>query len=367
MAGTSLVIYGAGAIGRGYLPWVFPPDEYDYVYVEARPELRSSLAAACRFTSFRTVDGSYDALEVPVAGCLAPGKETDVLARAGAVITAVGPRSARRLHEALAGTRMPVVCCENDSTVPRTLAAASGNPNVVFGIPDVIASNTAPPELRARDPLAIVTEDGTCFIDDAVRALGGNCRYVGADELTRQWRAKLYIHNTPHCIAAYLGAIHGARCLHESMEVPGIAAIVSGAMDEMAAMLRARYGMDEDFVRWYSDKELRRFSNVLLHDPVNRVAREPFRKLAHNDRLIGAAELCLSAGVIPRNVLVGIMAAFWYEGEGDPDINIRYLRSALAPRDFLRLIIRLRPGDPLYELLLERWDENLEVLAGVAA
>ncbi|HYM45169.1 MAG TPA: hypothetical protein VES65_03290 [Solirubrobacteraceae bacterium] len=359
----SLLVFGAGAIGRGYLPWVFPPDQYEYRYVEADPMMRTRLSESGRFTTFKTVNGEYEALEVPVAECLAPGESASALSKVDAVITAVGPRNVRSLGNTLRGLSLPVVCCENDSAVPRRLAAATGNARVVLGIPDVIASNTAPDRLLAVDPLGLVTEDGECFVDQAVSDLGGNCHYVDEEELDNQWRAKLYIHNTPHCIAAYLGSVRGVSYLHEAMDHPRIHAVVQGVMDEMARMLELRYRMNQGFVRWYSGKELRRFSNTLLYDPVARVAREPFRKLAHNDRLIGAAELCLSCGVVPENVILGIMAAFWYEASDDPDINIRYLRAALEPSEFLRMIIRLRPGEALYEIVLDRWDQNVATLS----
>jgi mannitol-1-phosphate/altronate dehydrogenase len=133
-------------------------------------------------------------------------------------------------------------------------------------------------------------------------------------------------------------------------------------MEEMAQMLEARFGLEHDFVRWYADKELRRFSSALLYDPIDRVAREPFRKLGHRDRLLGAANLCLGAGVVPENLLLGIMSAFAYNNERDPDFNIRHLMNALTPPDFLSIIIRLRPAEALTDILLERWDQATATL-----
>jgi hypothetical protein len=363
---TRLLIYGAGAIGRGYLPWVFPPDAFELAYVEADPVLQRRLRERERFTTHRAVAG-YPQLEVPVAGCYAPGEQAAALKAADGVATAVGPRNVAALGASLRGLNIPVICFENDAQAPAILASATDNELVVFGIPDVITSNTSPPQLLEQDPLAVVTEVGTCFVDERAAAIGGDCRYVGPDELRKQWHAKLYIHNTPHAIAAYLGAVAGVEYLHEALSCPAIRAIVSGAMAEAEQMLVHRFALDAEFVRWYAEKELARFENALLFDPIGRVAREPFRKLAHNDRLIGAAELCLSSGVVPDNILLGIMAAFLYNREGDPDINIRPLRAALDPPDFLRMIIRLRPGEALFELLLERWLESIAALQELEA
>jgi hypothetical protein len=78
-------------------------------------------------------------------------------------------------------------------------------PRAVFAIPDVITSNTAPGELLARDPLAIVTEDGICYIDEGVSQVGGLGSYVSQRELEKQWLAKLYLHNTPHALQPISG------------------------------------------------------------------------------------------------------------------------------------------------------------------
>ena len=281
------------------------------------------------------------------------------------IFTAVGPRNVLSLKDSLTGLEMPVICCENDSSLPALMASATGNANFVFAIPDVITSCTASNEMLVKDPLSIITEDGVCFIDDRVSHLGGNCKYVSAAELSKQWLAKLYIHNTPHCIAAYLGAFLGVTYLHESMQYSTAAAVVAGAMHEMERMLIEKYAVEESFVRWYGGKELQRFCNTLLHDPIRRVAREPFRKLALKERLIGSAGLALGCGIVPTNIILGIMAAFLYDNDSDPDYNIAFLRRSLSPVDFLNIIIRLRPDEALFEIMLTNWERNLRQLGSL--
>ena len=69
------------------------------------------------------------------------------------------------------------------------------------------------------------------------------------------------------------------------MESTKIKDIVENAMIEVKLMLKNKYNIEEDFLDYYANKELQRFSNNLLCDPISRVAREPFRKLAKNERL----------------------------------------------------------------------------------
>ena len=358
----TLLIYGAGAIGRGYLPWVFPPKKYDYYYVEIDNNLRNLLNRNKKFTTYKIIKGKYFPKEVKVRHCYRFNEEKRKIFKVDAIITAVGPRNISLITENLKGISIPVICCENDFSIPELVASITNNPNVVFAIPDVITSNTAPPELRKKDPLSIVTEDGLCYIDKKVSYIGGNAIYVGKEKLKKQWLAKLYLHNTPHCIAAYLGSFLSLSYLHQAMENEKVERIVIGVIQEMKKALMKKFHLNKNFVDWYGNKELQRFKNSLLYDPISRVAREPFRKLAPNDRLIGAANLCISAGIIPENIFLGITAAFCYHNPNDPDGYIKYLMKALKPSDFLKISLQLRPGEPLYELLLNKWDFNLNKL-----
>lgn len=357
-----LLIYGAGAIGRGFIPWVFHPSEYEFNYVEKDQKIRELLNKNKKFHSYKTIENGYDELEVSVNFCFEPGQEIKKIQEVDAIITAVGPRNVISLKESLATTNVPVICCENDSTIPETLKKVTNNGNVVFAIPDVITSNSAPENLLKQDPLSVVTENGICYIDEHVSMVGGDCRYVSKNELRKQWLVKLYIHNTPHCIAAYLGNLLGITYLHEAMQNEFVKRVVSQAMHEMEQMLLRKYNLNENFVKAYSIKELQRFSNTLLFDPITRVAREPFRKLAPNDRLIGAAELCLSSGIVPENVMIGIMSAFCYDNKEDPDYNIKYLMQSLDPKDFLKIIIGLREGESLFEIMENNWNDYLQKL-----
>lgn len=361
-ARRALLVYGAGAIGRGYMPWVYAPDQHDFHFVEADAGLREALRQRGRYTSWRTTPQGYERREVAVASCVAPGQEQALLERVDGIVTCVGPRNFDSLEPALAAARVPVVCCENDARLPERMRARTGNEHIVFAIPDVITSCTARDDLLAEDPLAIVTEDGQFFADDHARTLGGQARYLGPQALAEQWAAKLYIHNTPHCIAAYLGSLLGVRYLHEAMAHAGAAAIVEGAMREMQRMIVEAMGIDAGFAAWYADKELARFRNPLLCDPIRRVAREPFRKLALDERLIGAAQRCLAAGIAPRHLGLGILAAFRFDQPQDPDLHIRHLLRSLEPAQFLRTIIRLRPGEALFELLLRDWSSHMHTL-----
>ncbi len=76
---------------------------------------------------------------------------------------------------------------------------------------------------------------------------------------------------------------------------------------------------DHHFIESYAVKEVRRFSNRLLFDPISRVAREPLRKLHPSGRLMGALKLLLSTGIRPTYLMAGIAAALSYSNNYDRD------------------------------------------------
>jgi mannitol-1-phosphate 5-dehydrogenase len=78
---------------------------------------------------------------------------------------------------------------------------------------------------------------------------------------------------------------------------------------------------------------LLRFANRALADPVSRLARDPLRKLAPGDRLVGAARLVERHGIRPEGLSWGIAAALAYENPDDThamELQARLAREGLT-------------------------------------
>ena len=363
-----VVIIGAGAIGRGFLPWTFDADNYQLTFVDSNPRLVELMKQRGSYVTYRVRNGKYESksIKTPNVHLI-----TDYSIRSAAdpavVFMCVGPRNCAAAAVALRGVICPVVLCENDPETVNIVREVLGYDRVFFAIPDVITSNTASPEHLSSDPLSVHTEDGVLYIDQRAKSIHGDIRYCDEIELNKQWTAKLYLHNTPHCIAAYLGAIIGARYLHEAMQNKQVADVVNGAMNEMLTALKLTWDIPHDFLEWYAGKEIQRFENVLLFDPISRVAREPLRKLDLSGRLIGAAQMSLALGFVPKNILTGIVSALLFASKDDSDKHLTFVRRALNSQMLLTYIVGLRTGEVL-ETVLEEWYPKiageLELLAG---
>ena len=127
--------------------------------------------------------------------------------------------------------------------------------------------------------------------------------------------AKLYGHNATHALAAYVGALAGAQRIADLNAIPGALAFLRTAFLEEsgAALVRRHAGVDPLFTpegyAHYADDLLGRMMNPYLLDTVDRVARDPERKLGWNDRLVGTIRLALGHGVEPRRYAFGAAAA----------------------------------------------------------
>jgi mannitol-1-phosphate 5-dehydrogenase len=98
------------------------------------------------------------------------------------------------------------------------------------------------------------------------------------------------------------------------------------------------------------------YADPALGDTVVRVAREPRRKLAAGDRLIGPASACLAAGVRPDALARVISAALAYGEENDRQArDLRRELEFLEPEEVLSNVSALDRNDELTRLVCRRY------------
>jgi hypothetical protein len=340
------LIVGAGGIGRGFTPWALRNFEIDLY--DANADLTSSIRERGGYTSHMSDGESLAHLHIAPRIATSDIADLDV-ADYDIAFVAVGPRNVGALPAAIGELRCPVFSLENDPATVDVLRAAYGLTNAFFGVPDVITSSTASPESLAEDANALHTEDGVLYLQDSplvsehLRTLLPDVEWLPVEQLNAEWDAKLYIHNTPHCIAAFLGFLSGTTYLHEALAQPAIARIVDGVVEEILYGLKIVTDHDHQFLERYAEKEIKRFSNRYLYDPVSRVAREPLRKLQPAGRLVGALRLLLFSGVQPTYLMAGIAAGLRYAAPGDADFAVMRLLDEFGVEAFLKFHLGLPP------------------------
>ncbi|MBN8216866.1 MAG: hypothetical protein J0L75_09505 [Spirochaetes bacterium] len=118
--------------------------------------------------------------------------------------------------------------------------------------------------------------------------------------------AKLFGHNAVHFTLACLAARRGYRVMSDWRADAPLMAFARELFAEIGGALVHRYPTlcDPLFTRAgfeaYGEDLLVRMTNPFLRDEVGRVSRDPVRKLAPGDRLVGAMLTCLAEGKEPR-------------------------------------------------------------------
>jgi mannitol-1-phosphate 5-dehydrogenase len=199
---------------------------------------------------------------------------------------------------------------------------------------------TDPAEIAARGLLPITPGGGRAYLVESFNRIlisqidytppftRGISVFTEKPDLLPFEEAKLYGHNATHALLAYLAQARGLPLI---LNLQGEADVIPFAraafLEESGAALCRKYaGSDPLFTsegyRAYADDLLERMMNPFLRDSAERVGRDPARKLAWNDRLIGVMRLALAQGITPRRYAVGAAAGVRVlRGDADGDLR----------------------------------------------
>jgi mannitol-1-phosphate 5-dehydrogenase len=140
--------------------------------------------------------------------------------------------------------------------------------------------------------------------------------FVAKTDLDPFAQAKFLGHNALHAMLGYLAKARGIKFMHEVGKDSNLMEKARGAfLGEVGPGLRKEYAdvpdelFNEAGFRAYAEDALERMVNPFLRDPVERVTRDPARKLGWEDRLLGAMKLARRAGVEPRGLAEGARVA----------------------------------------------------------
>tara|TARA_B100000470_G_C19726956_1_gene362724 strand:- start:589 stop:1026 length:438 start_codon:yes stop_codon:yes gene_type:complete len=136
--------------------------------------------------------------------------------------------------------------------------------------------------------------------------------------------------------------------------------IVMGSIKEITqGMIKCGF-VNKNFANYYMKKEINRFSNNLLFDPISRVARDPIRKLSKDNRLILALRIALFNKKIPHNTAIGVKAAInYYDKKDSQSVHLKMLLSSLGYEGVLEKVCGLNKKDPLNKLCVK---QNFELI-----
>jgi mannitol-1-phosphate 5-dehydrogenase len=337
---------GAGNIGRGFLGQLFFESGYSTTFVDVLDDLVSALNARGEYP-LRIVDRQTYALTIRDVSAVHASHIEAVaraLAEADLAATAVGTAALPKVAPAIAAgiarrfahpgaPPLDIIVCENLMNAGRYLrkqVKAHLDPaqhNILdekVGFVETSIGRMVPvmtEAAKAEDPLLLCVEE-YCELPVDAQGFRGPIpelkNLLPRTNFEAYVARKLFVHNMGHAAAAYLGYLKGHEFIWQSVEDPSVLGPVEAALNETCAGLVVKYGLDPDELKAHAEDLLRRYDNRGLGDQVARIAKDPLRKLGVNDRLIGAARMCLEQGIEPAHTAFAAAAAIRYDYPSDP-------------------------------------------------
>jgi len=218
-----------------------------------------------------------------------------------------------------------------------------------------------PLEVKEKDPLYIKAEEYRELPVDK-KAFKGNIPAIEGilpyDHFEAYEERKIFIHNTAHAMAAYLGFLKGYKYIYEAMMDNEIKEKVMRALQEIGKALIKKHPLLNEDLQDHIEDLCKRFSNKALADTVTRVGRDPLRKLKPEDRLVGACRFIERYGGDPKSVSLGVSACLLYNEKSDE--SSRILQGMISQKgvDYvLSTICGIRQGENLYQLVKQKLKE----------
>mgnify|MGYP003742448647 FL=1 len=369
--------FGAGNIGRGFIGKLLADAGIELIFADVNQAVLDALNARHEYPVH--VVGEHARLEI-VKGVSAVNSTSDeiiaLIAEVDIVTTAVGPQILERIAGSVAqglarrsesGNLRPlnIIACENmvrgtSQLKQHVLKALPPQYHAwteqYVGFVDSAVDRIVPPsEAGSSDVLEVTVETFSEWIVDQTQFKGELPEIPGmelTDNLMAFVERKLFTLNTGHAITAYLGQLAGHQTIRDAILDDKVRQVVKGAMQESGEVLIRRYGFKAAKHAAYIEKILGRFENPYLKDDVERVGRQPLRKLSAGDRLIKPTLGTLEYQLPHHHLVTGIAAAMHYRSEQDPQAQ-----------ELVALLDKLGPQATLAQL--SGLDANSEVVAAV--
>jgi mannitol-1-phosphate 5-dehydrogenase len=381
------VHFGAGNIGRGFVGLLLHEGGYEVVFSDVADALVDAINAADSYTVHEAGPGGVDHV---VTGFRAVNSRTDPdaltqeIATADVVTTAVGPTVLRFVAPAIVAglaQRSPeaaplqVMACENAigaTDLLRTEIEAAAGADAAGILSRAVFANTAVDRIvPAQAPGGGVDVTVEPYFEWAIEStpFGDTLPNIpGAhfvDSLGPFIERKLFTVNTGHAAAAYFGAQRGIERISDALADAEVAARVTAALEETSAVLVATHGLDSEELARYRATILERFRNPELVDTVQRVGRQPLRKISRNERFVGPAAMAAERGLSSTALVAAVAAALDFDdAEDEQSVELQQLLRSEDALAFTTRTTGLDPEHPLFAAVRDAVQARQNAIAG---
>jgi len=340
MENKSILIFGAGKIGRSFIGQLFGLSGYEVVFSDVDLEIVDALNQRKSYPvvikgekeetllvpNVRAVSG-LDLVsivkEVSQASILAVSVGKNALEK---VIPLIG-KGLKLRYESDPTWPMDIIIAENMRSASdfihgklSSCLPADYPLDRLVGLVETSIGKMVPIMVQAdleKDPLVVFAEPYNSLIVDQKGFKGSipEVKGLAPKKNIKAWvDRKAFIHNLGHAATAYYGAFKypKSRYIYEVLDDPEVYDFVCETMLQSAAILQTIYPNDFSMTELKAHVEdlLFRFRNKALKDTIFRVGQDRLRKLGPDDRFVGIIRLAVNLGMKYDKILKAMAYAF---------------------------------------------------------
>jgi len=348
MAEQSIVIFGAGKIGRSFMGQIFGRNGYQVIFVDKDKSLAKALNREGCYTVVSRGTETEESMLIDRVSAYHVEQRDEVIkavCEADIMAISVGKTSLHAIAPLLAegliareaedpGWKLDIILAENMRSADlyvKTELQKYLPPDYPLeskvGLVETSIGKMAPilseQELR-EDPLRVVSEPYNTLILDKNGFIGRipDIPEFSLKENMKAWvDRKTFIHNLGHAAAAYKGYLLFPEntYIHEVLDRVEVLAFTRKVMEESASILMASYPgeFSTEYLSTHIEDLLERFRNPNLRDSVYRVGSDLQRKLGSDDRFMAIIRKAREHNVSFDLVLEAMAMGFHFKAAGE--------------------------------------------------
>ena len=355
---SGIGIIGAGKTGRGFIGRLMAEAGLRFVMVDKNEDLVNLLNVFGAYYEVEFFGGKrepvtvrdFDAFTWETVGNALSDCELIFVSVGGTNLADVGAELKARLND---GKIHRVITCENASKPSERLRDAIGLSNVLVSEATVFCTTIE------ADGVNISSEDYPYLQFDA-ELLDAGCNPPAAslkpivgfgNFLTR----KLYTYNAASCVIAYMGWLYGYTDYGEAANDERIVQLLHKNYDATNRVLCRVYGYDPADQAEFAALSEKKFRDRTIVDTIARNAREPQRKMAAGERVIGPLTLLFEHGEDTSVLAMTAAAMLHYDNDGED--AWREMKAKQSPEELLASVGGLAPDSALTRQILTYYHE----------
>lgn len=346
-----VTIIGAGKTGRGFLARLVKEGGAKISFIDKDDELVKSLNEAGKYR----IRFFSDREDMEVSLYTASTWENADISDSDFILVSVGGGNLEDVGHSLRGLMTKdrvytVITAENSSDPAKKLSEAIGLDNARVSESTVFCTTT--------DSGLDISSENYPYLQCNADLLGGfdpgvpGIRPIAGfgDFLKR----KLYTYNAASCVIAYIGYVKGYSDYADAANDMEILTLLDKNYEVTDKVLCEVFGYSWADQVEFSMLSREKFTSRAIKDTVARNGRDPLRKLASGERIMGPMRLIYSCGKNPDVLIKTAACALLYKGEGED--KWEEAKKKLGIPGIMSSVMGLSPDEDLYKRILAEYE-----------